>query len=889
MPEGEDLGNRIQTLFEAIVDEASFRAAEDRAAMSQKRTTAMTEAEFRNRIASENNARREGERIQAQMTRDEQRELQNRVNAEERQRKERAAIYNAMRADEARELRARNAAEKAASDERIRQERYEAQARESLQRQRSAAMIRIAKDEERAAAAATGRTGGGGIAGPGSNFALRRSIIEAGAVSDLGPLAGVASLAVYGPTFAGLALAIGAAGLAIKGIKDALADQKAEAQYAAAIRTIGISFDEGMASARSFRAKLVANREEAFKVATAFAKVQRELQTGPGDIKAISTIATAKGQSPEETAKILEAIAKSNREVFETETGLRAQIVVDEYAKSIGRLPNELTKAQEAQALYNKYLEQTTNLEDLANRRRTSAEGRWEKLKNSISDFSSRFGEMLLSGGPTTPGAASYLFFGGEQEKFQAGPQEAGIKGEIDRQKELNDRIEAAQRIGQERLKQLSVTKAGDRPEQRVRDLAAFRSEFESLVSDLDQDDPRIREVLNGFGAVASQNASKAEAAVLSLQKTFQGSLAEFANLAAAGDKNPFIKLYTDSESRAKAASEQFRLFGDGVVAQYNRMARAADEAAQYDLRVGSAMRATDLEFQAAQLSKPFTELTAEMKRTLSVLQAEIGAAVRAPGLTAEATAIDLYSRYLPPVPNRRGFGFFNLTETSGAYVQSQEFQRLQRLGRVYSGEGRGGDENRHILDLELIRLFGQLDPATRARALRQPGGEYAQAFGGAFTREARYAETGVERALERAEVGRGAVQLAQAKLRELDRLAQRPGADRDRTRAELLAITGALPREELTPQLLKGRIDALREEAQYQKAAEERAKKAVSDAREFQEKLVGQDGKSGMLGALLKAVVDRDEQVTMRILDETNRAQITRGPSFRASSASAQ
>jgi hypothetical protein len=260
------------------------------------------------------------------------------------------------------------------------------------------------------------------------------------------------------------------------------------------------------------------------------------------------------------------------------------------------------------------------------------------------------------------------------------------------------------------------------------------------------------------------------------------------------------------------------------------------------------------------------------------VLQAEIGAAVRAPGLLTQATAIDLYSRFQTPRANERSFGLFDVSETSQTFAQGQEYDRLRRLNRTYGLDtGRGGEESRHIIDLEMIRLFGQLDPRLRSQILQgQRRGEFSDEFGGAFRREAAYSESGVERAIQTAEVGRRAVNLAQAKLADLDRLRAQPGADRDRTRAEYLAITGALPREELTPTLLKGRIDALRDEAVFQRAAEQRAQQAFEDARKFQTQLIGENGRGGALGQIRDAIKERDEQVTLRVLDEDNIARVS-------------
>jgi hypothetical protein len=176
----QDIGNTVDLLYQAIIDEVSFKAAEDRSAESARKTTAMLQTEFQQRVRQAEQGRREGERIAAAMSRDEQAVIRNRAANEQRQLREAQAIRRAMLSDEAKMLAARNRAEKDASDERIRQERYETQARESLQRQRSSALIRIAREEQAARNAgqtspAAGQSGLGRMLGlgQGSNFALR--------------------------------------------------------------------------------------------------------------------------------------------------------------------------------------------------------------------------------------------------------------------------------------------------------------------------------------------------------------------------------------------------------------------------------------------------------------------------------------------------------------------------------------------------------------------------------------------------------------------------------------------------------------------------------------------------------------------------------------------
>jgi hypothetical protein len=306
-------------------------------------------------------------------------------------------------------------------------------------------------------------------------------------------------------------------------------------------------------------------------------------------------------------------------------------------------------------------------------------------------------------------------------------------------------------------------------------------------------------------------------------------------------------------------------------------------------------MSAVRMEFEAAELAKPFKELTGEMKRTLAVFQEEVKAATSVPELLANANLIgrgaslqqrDRFGRlytnpndqYLTgnPLYQDRSVRINPRTgrpEVNEDYVKGQEYGRLTDLQQRYGGApGAGGDEVRHQLNQEFIKLFSSLSETAKNEVLRNP--QFSQQFAGAYRGEAQYQEAQVKRASERAEALRAPVRLAQRQLAELSRLSGQPNADTGRTREEFLAITGALPREELTPELEKGRISALQQSAAERRAREDLAVQAIKDTKAFQDNLVGKDGKSGLLGNLATKIGNRENKVIVQVLDQTGTAR---------------
>lgn len=731
-----------------------------------------------------------------------------------------------------------------------------------------------------------------------SSFATRRAIADVGTVFGESGAGSIASLAAFGPLYAGIAAGIGVVAIAVLSVRQAIADSKAELSFAANIRTIGQAYSDANLNALQFKATALANRAEAYTLAAAFGSLRAaNVVTTSADISKVATIGTARGQTPEETAKVLEAIAKGNKEVFEAETGLKARVVIDEYARAQGKLPSALLESAKAQALYNKYLEQSLVLGDLSEKQINSASGKWTRFKNTITDVLGGFGEATLTAfgeknllhRQDTSGYEPLLRALGFDlpESVQLPKkEERAAAAEVARQAALNIRYQQVGITQTEFFKDFGRSSSGKTTLEQYKELIAANEAFKESIHGLDKSDEELVKIADDYESKIAPAINQARQSILALREENKRNLGELAGGELAGQQNPYAKMFSDLEDAASKAHEKYKVYGADVEAYFTKIYQSEANAALFQQRITDNMKAMDLEFEAARLSKPFIELTGEMKRMLSVLDAEVKGAVAIPGLLAQANVIELGGRARGYF---RGFGFnvpgvgidprTGQPAVSQDYIAGQEYSKLMRLKRERAGlTGIEGDEASHAIDVQLTGLYNRLSPAARLQVSRQPA--FARDFAGAFRGEAGYADNQIKLAAQRADISRQSVVEAQIKLRQLAGMpiGQGPEAEgmRNAVRAEVLAITGALPREDLTGDLLKGRIDALKEEAVHKRQAEDAAIQAVMKAEQLQTML------NDRLTALLKAVGEHNESVILKVLDDTNRTRIsTLGPAM--------
>lgn len=726
-------------------------------------------------------------------------------------------------------------------------------------------------------------------------------------------------------------LAAGGGAVALAGVVKLIqlnnAAEKSQRDLQVAALDTGQSFGQMAGYTDSFRASIIGTTQDAQKLAAALGDLQ--LRTG-GKINAgataaaLGTIATARDLSSEEAAKQIAGLGRGDKGAFEALTGRSADVALDRYARSIGTTASRLTEMQRAQVLTNAAVAESARFAEIADRRVNSFGGRWERAKAAVGDFLSEYGQAFVNG---------VLLNESAEETYKRKLKEVGAdqsQASIDQQNKANAARAEELRIleDQAKVKQKyddAFSKRGQRdlaagrfqPGDQLRGLLDLRSEFEAERGKLSTDDAEATagQFFSAIGGFADQATSKVQA----LQKSIRESTAEFAAARLPTDQaNPYVKIFSEAEEAGRRLQERFGLLGDVAVAEIGRAQKAMRDAATFELAIKDNMSAVKLEFEAAQLAKPFVDLTTEMKRSLTVFKSEFSAATLNPQDRADAAALRS-GRYPTDIQQRRQredfytdiFGMLSggalgplpgnaldpaLLGTNGAafgpVAQNGSLQIARRLA------GARSPSQMSALDIEKFNivseylLSGPLKDVTAAdryasdpfrRGLVDDKATILEARAGVRERE-------VQRSLARAEVDRGAEQLAGGQLRELQRLGGRGDANADRTRQEFLAITGALPREALSPELAKGRIQALRDEAVFQRQREQKAAEAVQKTLEFQAQLIGKDGKGGILGSMLQAVQSRQDSVIVEVLDKTDSSKVsTLGQGFGAGPAASQ
>jgi hypothetical protein len=698
---------------------------------------------------------------------------------------------------------------------------------ESLQRQRSAALIQQMKDEERASAQyiiqqerqrlarqiilddARAR----GLLPQAeqqavSAFGTRRAITAGAQAAGLpGEAGAIGGLGAFGGPLAAVGVGIGLlAGLreAVHLISEA---EQSEINLRVAAHNTGQTFLESSINAQTFSRELVANREESVKLASAFGELQ--LKTGGAikgsDIGNFATLINAQGLSNQDAARALSGLAHGQAEAFEQLTGHRADLVLDQYAKSIHTTASRLTEMERAQVLSNAALQRSGELADIAALRMDTLNTRWERFKLNAEAL---FADI------TRPDALEKRFlalqFGVAQIAEQAG--QVG-KRQLE---DLQANREAVLARTQEEFfsqRQAGYIRAGitENPLAQLADLRQMQQAFQATQALFKSDDAQK------FGDQYTVEIHRVEEEVEKLRREASATLDQL-GARAFGD-NPFIKLFGEGERSLEALRKRFAAFGPEAVKEFERLERAAQAVETFTLRLQTNLKAVGLEFRADFLEKNLVGISAEQQRQLDILQKRFQAAASAPALLREADAY------------RRGFVFQN------DYLLRQDairdYEQVRRLRPTGTDEAaRAGQK---IIDDYILERTKNLPIAARFSPDYLTR-ELAQDRATALEASAQRLQANIQDEIKRAEAGRYGIELATRELQELAAARTGGSADRDAVRAEFLKITDRLNPAELSGSLRKAIIDASREEAAHQRDLEKEAK-------DFRAQLVGQGG----------------------------------------------
>ena len=778
---------------------------------------------------------------------------------------------------------------------------------------RSSLLARANPDELEAfranqSAGGGGGGGGGGMGGPlggGFNrFAQRRAIAEAGYLLGAPEVGQVASLAAYGPQFAAVGGVLALAAGTMKAVEAYDAERKAIQDLGRELVATSQSFGVISASTEGFTSRLHLSNVEALTLSTnlAISADKAGLKLSSSQTGQLTTLLENRGFDTTQQEKFIKQLGTDLPGAFEEVTKRNPAVFLDEYAKSIGTTSDKLTILQKNQVLFDEILKRSGDGAAITAAHLNSLGGEYERLYGLFKSGLAYAGQQTIG---VVTDLASHLTLQGRD--YGSYTYQAAIQDEDARQAELNRKaitdnllkkkresdiaILSAQQeslqSSQERFKDIGrkyaeTSPLGETSNVKLAALKEQRDALQSYQADVEKntqlESSARKKLLDEVKDAARANSKAidelfegANKKIIDFSKTFRDSFGEIASLHLVETDNPYVKLFSESALSLSHFKEQFPLLSDEAIKSFDKMKQAQIESAVYQNRVRDSLTATKLEFEAAKLSKPFIELTGEMKRTLSIFEAELKT-LSGPAQLFAARQIESGGRaFLPSLPG----------PLQG--LIGQQLQGLESLTRKYVGEGgRGGEEIQHILNQQFIGLYEKLSPQDKQRVFQFGGArlEFANAYRG----EERYGRQQLDLTIQRAEASRGVVQEAQLELRELQRLSTTRGADPNVTRAQFLAITGSIPREELTPDLIKGRTAALKEQAAFDRAKEEVAKKAVEETKLFQTNILAQ------LAQIQGAIRQRQDSVLIQVQDATDRAKIaTLGPGYTPDSSTVQ
>jgi hypothetical protein len=493
------------------------------------------------------------------------------------------------------------------------------------------------------------RGGGGALGGGlrGQRALLRAGVRAVGLPPELSQLGG---LGLYGGAVAGIGIGVAA----LAGIREIITlsneAETAQLNLAVAARGTGRSFGEQKAVFDQVRDEMHANYEEAVALAKGFGELQ--LKSGeairPGDVRAFTNLAESSGLKPEEAAKAFSELAKGSKEAFSALTGqteAQASLLLEKYARSIGTTTSRLTEMEKVEVL-------ASEARKIGNDRAAEASRRMdtfgEKTKGAIErlkDFSVEYGRAFYHGVVLNESAAdTYKREAAEADqqsiednrRIQEGNKAKAAQAEVDRQEKLarslDARLEDQDRAQRSRPENFQAgLSASERRQQDLASLRQYREEAQSELDafeatkaqykpdDADRFEKQLQDRVQGFTDNIRQNvdqlANEVSQKVEALRKDVLNSTAEFSQLRLIDDRsNPYVKLFADAEEAARKAQERFGLVGDAAVQEFLKAQTAMRDAQVWELRVKDSMSAVKLEFEAAELARPFHELTGEMK-----------------------------------------------------------------------------------------------------------------------------------------------------------------------------------------------------------------------------------------------------------------------------------
>ena len=361
--------------------------------------------------------------------------------------------------------------------------------------------------------------------------------------------------------------------------------------------------------------------------------------------------------------------------------------------------------------------------------------------------------------------------------------------------------------------------------------------------------------------AEAAKAAAEAEKKTLEALRQTRDEARSFLtdSLIKSDPDNPLLALFVRAQVEIEETRKKFQIFGSSGSSFANEMARIREEELKTEIAVArfqAGLTALKQLQEANRLERPFVGLTGPEQRALDVFGARVAAATSGVSGAGQAEAL------------RAG-----LTSVDPAILAGRQFEALKKLeSQISLAGGRGSAAARDALDAQLKALFASLPDALKANVASNP--TLREAFAGAFSRDADRARREVEDAIERERAGN----LIQQDARELLAAIRGSALTDAQKLKEFLSVTGALSAGELTGDLRRARVDALRESARLEAGKAEEAEARAKKLAAVMEKL---DRALSDRGLKLDA---ESSKVQIEVLDRSDLARVsTLGDGFSA------
>lgn len=591
---------------------------------------------------------------------------------------------------------------------------------------------------------------------------LERTSIEAGAKG------GRAISGILGGL--GVPLTVGAAVFGIKSlIKDAGEADSSQRKLAASSKEAGLSLSFAKGEAKALAEELALNdvqAEASQAKLIQLARVAGRLVDLPDIRRKFSDLAAAYGLTSTEVETLTNQLLSGQDEALNRLGIADPSKLYKEYAKEIGKTVEQLSQQEQTQARLNAVLEKGALHIGAANERLTSQAGKWAELSAKIDNAKRSLGEYFGERGLAltkvlTPG---YDFQKDEDRRQRAREaEEKRLRAEavaasdaklrrLNIEGELNKAFGESSKSGDFSKYEATLfkdfehlaTARGEKAATALRDAftgrlsALFKEgtpdatvvqyaeeEFNKLRGILSEDDAKKfeKEFTQYFQRLAKEAGTYLRGVRGEAEKLFSTLAERYAGEA----NNPFVKIFTEAQEKAKQLEKTFAVLGEATVKELQAIEAAHTKqltlATQLDveLEAASLKRRASAEREAASIK----ELTRLDTARLRVIEAQITAAREIPELEAKALAL------------RQGKAGANGLAINESYVKGQEFKRLkEELEIAQKLPGELGVEAARKVNAALVDLFNDLPPELQAAIAR--GKEVGKdTFASAFESEA--------------------------------------------------------------------------------------------------------------------------------------------------------